>query len=136
VPVPAQFVRCQCAQRAVACDDEYAYLFFHLFPFFSMTRTRPQCIVESDADNSPRWVFVKQRGWGITSSWWCRQGWAVNDAAGTEHGQVEVELAQDVQRRCGDIYSTELELLSTGLTSAMVPCERMRMPSKTCLVGP
>jgi hypothetical protein len=60
----------------------------------------------------------------------------VNGAAGAEYGLVEGELAQDVRRRCGDIYSTRLELLSTGLTSTMVSCERMRMPSKACLAGP
>jgi hypothetical protein len=48
----------------------------------------------------------------------------VNGAAGTEHGQVGIELARDVQCRCGDIYSIKLEPLSTGLTSAMVPCEK------------
>jgi hypothetical protein len=53
--------------------------------------------------------------------------------ARAEYGQVEVGLTQDVQRRCEDIYSTKLELLSTGLTSAMVSYERMRMPS---IIGP
>jgi len=82
---------------------------FSIFPFFSKSQTpHPQCIVESDA--------------------------IVRD--GAEYGQVEVEFVQDVQRRCGDIFLTELELLSTGLMSTMVSCESMRMPSETCLVGP
>ena len=38
----------------------------------------------------------------------------MNGAGGTEYGPVEVELAQNVQCHCGDIYSTELELLSGG----------------------
>ena len=40
----------------------------------------------------------------------------MNGAAGAEHGQIEieVELSQYVQRRRRDIYSTELEQLSTG----------------------
>ena len=64
---------------------------------------------------------------------------SVNGAIGAEaaeYGQVEVEPAQDVQRHCGDIYSTELELLLTDLSSAIILCERMRMPSKTRLIGP
>ena len=40
----------------------------------------------------------------------------MNGAPGAEYGQIEieVELAQYVQRRRGNIYSTELEQLSTG----------------------
>lgn len=38
----------------------------------------------------------------------------MNGATGAGYGQVEVKLLQDAQRRCGDIYSTELEPLSTG----------------------
>ena len=74
---------CQCEQRAVACDEQCACLFFRFSPF-SWIQTRSALswrIMESDASYSSRWIFIKQRGS------WCRRwdcGWAVNGAAGAE----------------------------------------------------
>lgn len=80
VLMPLLLGRDQRAAVSARCDPskdaiKHACLFFHLSPFFSMIQTRPvRRIVEGDTAYCPRWVFVIQRGWGITSPCWPRQG--------------------------------------------------------------
>lgn len=78
-------------KRAGACDEQYACLFFHFSPF-SGIQTRSLscciCVVESDTNYGPCWIFIKQSGRRIAPSWWWRCWWcyerAVNGAASTE----------------------------------------------------
>jgi hypothetical protein len=79
---------CQYNQRAGTCDEQYACLFFHFSPFSAIQARSLSCcicIVESDANYGPRWVFIKQRGRRITPwrCWWYYER-AVSGAAGTE----------------------------------------------------